>query len=197
MSHKIKTNKKIDEAKTWAFSGAGTKLKELPEEPEQSVPPVSPVSPKTWKMKGGEFEILPLPEVLPQKEESGVVASSDKKCSVADMRFQKQCSDSNLSKGCGGQNVQNAQNKLIEKGFNLPRFGADCRFGSETKNAVKSFQSKNSLPQTGKIDQATHDKLFGAAPVSENKNVHMFDTIHDRNNQIEKLVFERLVKGCK
>ena len=195
MSHQIK-NKKINEAKTWAYGGATSTLEELPpDEPDQDQKiPTTPPKQKVWKMKGGQFEILPLPEVLPQKEEPKISPTvPEKKCATTDRRFQKSCPDNNLSKSCGGQNVQDAQKKLIEKGFNLPKFGADCRFGNETTEAVKKFQTANDLPSTGVIDQATHDKLFGAAVTTESK-IHNLKVILERNEMLEKLVFEKLVK---
>jgi murein L,D-transpeptidase YcbB/YkuD len=122
---------------------------------------------------------------------------SEKECSTTDRRFQRQCPDNNITKGCGGQNVKDIQNKLVEKGFKLPRFGADCRFGNETRGAVKNFQAANQLPQTGKVDQDTHNKLFGAANTQESKIAPQLKTLQERNERLEKLVFERLVKGCK
>jgi peptidoglycan hydrolase-like protein with peptidoglycan-binding domain len=40
-------------------------------------------------------------------------------------------------------------------------FDIDGSFGSITEAGVKSFQSKNGLPVTGKVDQNTWDKLLG------------------------------------
>jgi len=180
------------------FGAAQTKIFEPqdPKDQEEVVPDKKVEEPKKSGMFGAQtktqiFEPKDDDEMAPKKSPE---EASNKQCSTSDRRFQKQCQDVNLFKGCGGQNVQDAQNKLIEKGFNLPRFGADCRFGSETKNAVKSFQSKNSLPQTGKINQVTHDKLFA---VNESKILNQYDVINSRHESLEKLVFERLVKGCK
>ncbi|WP_274622850.1 N-acetylmuramoyl-L-alanine amidase [Sinobaca sp. H24] len=44
-----------------------------------------------------------------------------------------------------GQAVTDLQNKLLQAGEKLPRFGVDGHFGSETLQAVQSFQSKNGI----------------------------------------------------
>ena len=50
-----------------------------------------------------------------------------------------------LYKGCYGDDVQYLQEKLIEKGYNLPEYGADKCFGDETLNAVIQLQ-KDAFP---------------------------------------------------
>jgi peptidoglycan hydrolase-like protein with peptidoglycan-binding domain len=53
-------------------------------------------------------------------------------------------------------------NKTGNAAFALPKFGADGDFGSETTAAVKAFQFKNRLPQTGTVDQTTLRALKAA-----------------------------------
>jgi N-acetylmuramoyl-L-alanine amidase len=43
--------------------------------------------------------------------------------------------------GDKGQHVKELQEKLIAKGFALPRFGADGHFGDETETALRAFQT--------------------------------------------------------
>jgi hypothetical protein len=61
-----------------------------------------------------------------------------------------------LSKGDKGLNVKFLQQLLLKwEADCLPKFGADSDFGGETEEAVKSFQSANSLEPTGSIDFMT------------------------------------------
>jgi peptidoglycan hydrolase-like protein with peptidoglycan-binding domain len=60
--------------------------------------------------------------------------------------------------------VSYIQNKLIDAGFQLPRWGADGVFGKETENAVMSFQnalasSGDSIVANGIVDSVLLDKL--------------------------------------
>lgn len=46
-----------------------------------------------------------------------------------------------LYNGCQGDYVTYLQNKLLEKGYSLPRFGADSYYGDETEEAVRQLQA--------------------------------------------------------
>lgn len=64
-----------------------------------------------------------------------------------------------------GRGVQAIQQALHDLGYALPLDGADGVFGKETKAAVKSFQSANSLVddgEVGKLTMSALDKRFGA-----------------------------------
>ena len=161
-----------------------------------------------------------------------------KPCNPKGMRYAKRCPNNAIEKGCGGQNVQDVQVELIRKGFDLPRWKADCKYGDETKSAVTDFQISKGIPNTGVVDQRTYNKLFAstsqpaqpstrnvqAAPsqgatqqpqnirrfssgggglvppvMSENLDLNVFNDVHNLKNryeQVEKLVFERLVKNA-
>lgn len=61
-----------------------------------------------------------------------------------------------LRRGMAGVEVQAYQQKLIELGFNLGKYGADGDFGRETRDAVKAFQEKYKLnPVDGEIGRDT------------------------------------------
>lgn len=47
------------------------------------------------------------------------------------------------------------QKILLEKGYKLPRFGADKNFGEETEKAVRQFQKDNNLVQDGIVGKLT------------------------------------------
>jgi hypothetical protein len=64
-----------------------------------------------------------------------------------------------LKEGDTGRGVQAVQHALYDIGFRLRRHGADGDFGTEAKAAVKKFQSKNSLTETGAVDAATMEAL--------------------------------------
>lgn len=60
-----------------------------------------------------------------------------------------------LQKGDTGDDVVALQNALMKLGFELPRYGADGDFGTETRNAVKALQGVAQVEVTGVFDTAT------------------------------------------
>lgn len=71
--------------------------------------------------------------------------------------------DRMLEKDMSGPDVKELQERLIQLGYDLGRWGADGEFGPKTQAAVKAFQKVNGLPVTGKGDPATRAAL-GLAP---------------------------------
>lgn len=65
-----------------------------------------------------------------------------------------------LSRGSSGQEVKNAQKRLIKLGYTCGASGADGRYGVETYNAVVSFQQQNALITDGVIGLDTSNALF-------------------------------------
>ena len=57
--------------------------------------------------------------------------------------------------GSSGGAVLKIQNKLLSLGYQLPKFGADGAFGSETKAAVAAFQTANGLAPDGVVGKNT------------------------------------------
>jgi len=74
-----------------------------------------------------------------------------------------------LSKGSKGDKVTRVQLRLILLGYFCGSTGADGDFGNNTENCVKNFQSNNNLTVTGKIDTATHVKLFSKNAINIKK----------------------------
>ena len=66
-----------------------------------------------------------------------------------------------LKKGNKGDSVKRLQEKLISKGYPLPRYGADGDFGSETESAVKQFQKDHGLTVDGIVGAKTWAALDG------------------------------------
>lgn len=65
----------------------------------------------------------------------------------------------NLQKGDTGEDVREMQEMLMKLGFDLPRFGADGDFGSETESAVIAFQKTAGIDANGVFNQATYRAL--------------------------------------
>lgn len=63
--------------------------------------------------------------------------------------------NSTLQVGDSGPPVQALQERLLELGYELPQFGADGEFGSETKSALQTFQLEHGLASAGVLDDAT------------------------------------------
>jgi len=137
----------------------------------------------------------------------------------------KECT--NLSWGCGGpsgptsEKVKEVQQKLIDCGFPLPKFGVDGLYCTETTGAMKKFQSSVGLTADGVAGQKSIEALNKCnskqpeeptpkpeptptpPPKPEEEKIEKFggdmnESLRRRRyEQVEKLVFERLVKGCK
>ncbi|PAF19766.1 peptidoglycan recognition protein family protein [Terribacillus saccharophilus] len=60
-----------------------------------------------------------------------------------------------LRKGSKGEAVKDLQNKLISKGFSLPKYGADGDYGDETVSAVKALQKAAGITVDGIYGPAT------------------------------------------
>ncbi|MBL8950775.1 MAG: peptidoglycan-binding protein [Myxococcaceae bacterium] len=74
-----------------------------------------------------------------------------------------------LASGAKGESVRKLQEALELAGQPLPKHGADSDFGTETKDALADFQSKNDLEPTGRLDAATIKKLDAAAAANVKK----------------------------
>lgn len=66
---------------------------------------------------------------------------------------------STIRKGSKGNLVRIAQEKLIQKGYVLSKFGADGDFGSETEEAVKQLQRDVHIEVDGIVGKHTWDAL--------------------------------------
>lgn len=64
-----------------------------------------------------------------------------------------------LEKGCIGEDVRALQKKLISLGISVGPKGADADFGSKTKKAVKTYQSKYGLKSDGIVGEKTCKSL--------------------------------------
>jgi len=64
-----------------------------------------------------------------------------------------------LKKGSKGDAVKKLQEKLMQKGYDLGKWGADGDFGSQTEKAVKEFQRDHDLKADGIVGKDTWDAL--------------------------------------
>ena len=65
-----------------------------------------------------------------------------------------------LKRGMKGEDVRRLQQRLIELGYALPKYGADGEYGSETATAVKAFQRDRNLTVDGIAGEATLAALY-------------------------------------
>ena len=119
------------------------------------------------------------------------------------------CPDDRIEKGCVGNNVRVVQGYLKNLGYSTP---VDGVFSDETETAVKKLQKDNKITVNGvveyftlaKIEQlltvgaTTREQLPLPGGSSTAAGSDLFEgIIRKRNNELENLVFERLVKKCK
>lgn len=65
-----------------------------------------------------------------------------------------------LKRGMKGEDVRKLQSRLIELGYDLPIYGADGEYGSETVAAVKAFQVDRGLDADGIAGEKTLAALY-------------------------------------
>ncbi len=85
--------------------------------------------------------------------------------------------DSTLKKGSKGNEVKKLQQRLKELGYYKATCDGD--YGSGTVTAVKAFQKKNGLSQTGTADSATLKKLNSSSAIAANEKVEEETDITD------------------
>lgn len=73
-----------------------------------------------------------------------------------------------LRKGDKGSYVTLLQTDLLNRGYSLPKYGADGSFGAETETAVKQFQADNGLKADGVVGADTW-AVLDKAPVKQKK----------------------------
>jgi len=69
-----------------------------------------------------------------------------------------------LKKGSKGEAVKKLQQRLLDLGYKLPKYGADGDYGNETVAAVKAFQKDWGLKQDGVAGPETQKLLETAVP---------------------------------
>lgn len=105
----------------------------------------SPMSGKTDSIRRGKTDSKK--QVLP------VLKQNNSICDVI-------CGKVQANTNASGKVVELLQDALITCGYELPKFGADGKYGSETRNAVIKFQKDNGLTVDGGISSQTACKLI-------------------------------------
>ena len=82
-----------------------------------------------------------------------------------------------LKKGDRGTYVTLLQTKLIQRGFDCGRYGADGIFGAATENAVKDFQTSAGLDPDGVVGEKTWEALDGEIPLYTVTVLHLSKTV--------------------
>ncbi len=82
--------------------------------------------------------------------------------------------DETLKKGSKGTAVKQLQQRLKQLGYYSSTIDGD--YGNNTVKAVKAFQKKNNLSQTGTADAATLKKVYASSAISANDKVEDADT---------------------
>ena len=92
-------------------------------------------------------------------DEGGAQSTQQSKCTFDQIISDQQCA---AKKGQKGAVIGEIQQKLIASGVDgtdLPKYGADKDFGSETEAAVKAFQTANNLTPSGIVNSETAKAL--------------------------------------
>jgi hypothetical protein len=93
-------------------------------------------------------------------------------------RRKRELTGTSLDNQAGGSDIIGAtafdagvelyQQQLLDLGYSLGKFGADGKLGADTAKAIKAFQAKEGLPQTGVMDPMTLQRL--AQRIAEKKS---------------------------
>lgn len=90
-----------------------------------------------------------------------------------------------LKKGSKGSYVTLLQTKLMNRGYKLPKYGADGSFGNETLTAVKQFQQDWGLKVDGIVGEATW-KMLDSSP--EKQKMYTVTIPHRTKEEAEALL---------
>lgn len=98
-----------------------------------------------------------------------------------------------LRKGSKGQYVILLQTKLLNKGYSLPRYGADGDYGTETLNAVKAFQKANGLTADGVVGEKTWKALNDATVAIPYYTVTVSHLTEEEKNKLMSEYGDRVI----
>ncbi len=84
-------------------------------------------------------------------------------CVDGEVKPEPEPEEPTLRKGAEGERVRELQKRLMELGYQLPKYGADGDYGAETIAAVKAFQQDHGLTADGVTGPKTWDALKKAA----------------------------------
>ena len=109
-----------------------------------------------------------------QKKLNSSSAISAKGTAVSSKEDEDDNDDETLKKGSKGSAVKQLQQRLKQLGYYNNTIDGD--YGSSTVSAVKAFQKKNGLSQTGTADEKTLDKIYSTSAINAKDKVEDADT---------------------
>ena len=89
--------------------------------------------------------------------------------------------------------VKRLQRRLNALGY-LDRRTVDGKYGADTKEAVKTFQTNNSLSATGEADEATQKILYSADPVGMLTQYRLYVSLDEQRVYVYELVGKQYVE---
>ena len=89
-----------------------------------------------------------------------------------------------LRKGSKGSYVTLLQTLLMNRGYSLPKYGADGDFGNETLAAVKKFQADHELTADGVVGPKTWEALESNVETKKLYTVHIPNLSEDQAKQL-------------
>lgn len=125
------------------------------------------------ELKGVSYEMDAVPEVIVQgtpaseadASEAAVPETTAPQTTIPETSASNASpaavSEPTLRKGTRGEAVRRMQRALVERGFSLPRYGVDGKFGTETRAAVRAFQTAAGLVVDGVCGPKTWAALKG------------------------------------
>lgn len=102
-----------------------------------------------------------------------------------------------IQKGSEGKYVRIAQEKLLNKGYKLPKWGADGNFGEETEKAVKELQRDAKIEVDGIVGKDTWKVLNSDFKKPKENNPYPGYLIYNgmQNDTVKKVQQQLIKKG--
>lgn len=97
-----------------------------------------------------------------------------------------------LGIGDKGDDVREMQERLLDLGYGLPKYGADGNFGKETETAVKRLQTKAGIAVDGIVGPDTREVMETADKVPSTYTVKKGDSLYrvarEYDTTVQKLI---------
>lgn len=95
-----------------------------------------------------------------------------------------------LQRGSKGAKVVELQNQLVKLGYDLAPYGADGDFGKKTEDAVKAFQKKNNVFESGIVEEQTQKALENALKPQTLRKGDKNDKVKELQTKLLRLGFD-------
>jgi peptidoglycan hydrolase-like protein with peptidoglycan-binding domain len=101
----------------------------------------------------------PIPAQTPQQTCASPTAQQKSRAFVDPALRDVASGKKEIAKHAKGPDVGKMQEALQTAGYKLPKYGADGKFGNETVEALKKFQTDHCLKDTGRLNKQTMEQL--------------------------------------